>query len=94
MLSVHLLCLSVDGGITDAELKVWKGICDVCPKVATFYPDRVGYLACQFRNFTPLSSSMIRQCFDKTMPEVAVPTGWGGYRHRECVHWLTDCLTF
>ena len=25
--------------------------------------------------------------------QVEIPTGWGGFRHREMMHWLTDVLT-
>lgn len=95
VLSVHLLTLCIDGSISKKEDSLWHRVVQSVgdEQVAAYIPDRVGYLATRFRNFTPLTAEMVRDCFDRNA-QVDIPTGWKGYRHRECMHWCTDCLTF
>lgn len=79
--STHLLCMCADGGVAAQEYELWAKMCDMVEDdVATNFPDRVGYLACRFRNYVPLSAEMIEQCFDSSA-NVPIPTGWGGFRY-------------
>ena len=94
VLSVHLLTLIIDGSVSSKEQELWKRVVEAVgdETVASVMKDRVGYLATCFRNFTPLTAEMVRNCFDRNA-KVPIPGGWNGYRHRECMHWCTDCLT-
>ena len=78
VLCVHLLACSLDGGINEKEYHLWKQVCEAVDE-AEYIPDRVGYLACRFRNLVPLTAKMIEDCFDKNA-KVFIPTGWGGFR--------------
>eukprot|EP01047_Picozoa_sp_COSAG01_P033950 COSAG01_NODE_2524_length_7505_cov_29.604915_5_plen_835_part_00 len=95
VLSVHLLTLIIDGSMSGKEQELFERVVASVgdEKVAKYYNKRVGYLATRFRNFTPLTAEMVRDCFDCNA-QVHIPNGWKGYNHRECMHWCTDCLTF
>ena len=67
VLSVHLLCLVMDGSMSSKEHELWKRVCNSVEDetVAFYMADRAGYLGTRFRNFVPLTAKMIRDCFDK-----------------------------
>ena len=95
-LCMHLLCMIMDGSVHKRHLLSWQEAVDHSNEEDFHYnAKRVRFVAQQFRNHVPLSAEMLRACFmtdeaaARYLEEHKIPGGCGGFRHRECMHWLT-----